>query len=237
VWSRQGRCALSWEQAQSFDHLAELYDRLGELSNDPIADWLPSILPATGKRALDVGCGAGRHAVLLADRFEHVDAIDVSPAMIRLAERKRPRPNLTYRVADILDLDGGYDFVVSSATLHHIADLPQALRHIKSLLTSDGGAALVDTVSPRPANPRWRLYGNEVRKLTWNLVNRGPAEAWEIFRLSTGPWLVHRVSDRYLNRADFERVYAEVFPTATFVQVGRAHAMLWRASATTHRSS
>ncbi|ADB33642.1 Methyltransferase type 11 [Kribbella flavida DSM 17836] len=233
---------LSWEEAQSFNRLAELYDRLGELTDDRVAAWLPSVLPvgvpaargpdapadsrATGK-ALDLGCGAGRHAVVLAEYFEHVDAVDLSGAMIRLARRKRARGNISYLESDLRDLDGQYAFVLSSATLHHVPDLPDALRQIRGLIAPGGRAALVDTVSARPANPRWWLYGGEIRKFLRNLVRRGPAEAWEIFRLSTGRWLDHRVSDRYLSREQFERVYAEAFPGATFTRVGSAHAMIW----------
>jgi ubiquinone/menaquinone biosynthesis C-methylase UbiE len=73
-------------QAQSFDRLAADYDRLGELGeNDWIGRWLTGVLPAAGERALDIGCGAGRHTVLLAERFAHVDAIDLSAPMVRAA--------------------------------------------------------------------------------------------------------------------------------------------------------
>jgi ubiquinone/menaquinone biosynthesis C-methylase UbiE len=70
---------LSWQEAQSFDRLAELYDRLGELSNDAVGDWLPSVLPPRRSRALDLGCGAGRHAVLLADWFEQISSTGEAP--------------------------------------------------------------------------------------------------------------------------------------------------------------
>ncbi|MFI5706246.1 class I SAM-dependent methyltransferase [Kribbella sp. NPDC051620] len=229
---------ISWEAAQSFDRLAAEYDRLGELSDDPVGEWLPSVLPADSPdqrvgRALDVGCGAGRHAVLLADHFELVDAVDLSAAMIRLARQKRSRPNICYLQSGVLDIEGSYDFIVSSATLHHLPDLPAALAHIKGLLAPGGQAVLVDVVSPRAATPRWWLFGGEVRRLARNMVRRGRAEAWEIFKLSTGDWLDHRVSDRYLSRQRFEEVYSAVFPRATFTQVGNAHAMRWRSAAPT----
>jgi hypothetical protein len=37
----------------------------------------------------------------------------------------------------------------------------------------------------------------------------------EIFLLSTGDWLDHRVSDRYLSREQFEQTYGEVFRAHT----------------------
>lgn len=196
------------------------------MTDDAVADWLPTALPERRRRAIDLGCGAGRHAVILADYFDQVDAIDLSGPMIRLARRKRPRSNVSYLESDILDITGQYDFITSSATLHHVTDLPAVLRHIRSLVSVGGRAALADTVSPRPANPRWWLYGGEVRKLARNLARRR-ANAWEIFRLSTGEWLDHRVSDRYLSRAGFEQVYGPAFPGGRFVRVGSQHCVLW----------
>ena len=70
-------------------------------------------------------------------------------------------------------------------------------------------------------------YAGEVRKLFRNLRQRGPTEAVEIFLLSTGDWLDHRVSDRYLSREQFEQTYGELFPRAHFDRVGRAHGMIW----------
>ncbi|MEV0162580.1 class I SAM-dependent methyltransferase [Nonomuraea fuscirosea] len=216
--------------AQSFDRVAMEYERLHELQGDSLGAWLAEALPAGGGRALDLGCGTGKHTVALAERFAHVDAVDLSGPMIDLARARRPRPNIAYRQADLLDVEGAgrYDLVLSVATLHHVPDLRAALRHIRTLVAPGGRAVLVDTVSPRPANPRWWLYGGAVRKLLPNLVRRGPAPAWEIFRLSTGAWLDHRVSDRYLNREQFERGYGEIFPTARFHNVG-PHAMIWDA--------
>jgi SAM-dependent methyltransferase len=219
--------------AQSFDRFAQEYERLHELQGDNRGTWLPELLPDGGRRALDLGCGTGKHTVLLAARFAHVDAVDLSGPMIALAQAKRARDNITYRQADLLDVGdtGRYDLVLSVAILHHVPDLRAALHHIKTLVAPGGRAVLVDTVSPRPANPRWWLYGGAVRKLLRNLVRRDPAQAWEIFRLSTGAWLDHRVSDRYLSRGQFERIYREVFPAARFRNVG-PHAMIWDAPAT-----
>ncbi|MEV6283395.1 methyltransferase domain-containing protein [Kribbella sp. NPDC051770] len=223
---------LTWEEAQSFNRLAERYDRLAELTDDPVGVWLPSVLGDVRRtaNALELGCGAGRHSVLLAERFDRVDAYDLSGAMIRLARGKRARSNIFYLESDLCDVDGRYDLVLSVATLHHVTDLEGALSRIRAATSPGGRVVLVDTVSPRAANPRWRLYGNEVRKLLRNLVRRDAREAWEIFRLSTGPWLDHRVSDRYLSREQFEKLYAEAFPDATFTRVGNAHAMIWDAT-------
>ena len=132
-------------EAQSFDRVAEDYNRLGDLDrNELIGPWLEGLLPAAGGRALDLGCGTGRHAVLLADRFGQVDAIDLSGPMIELARQRRLRPNITYWQADLHDVNGAghYDFVLSVLTLHHVPDLHAALSHIKTVLAPGGRAVL-----------------------------------------------------------------------------------------------
>jgi 2-polyprenyl-3-methyl-5-hydroxy-6-metoxy-1,4-benzoquinol methylase len=209
LFVRMRRAAIALAEAQSFDRIAGAYDRLGDLNpNELTGSWLES-LPAAGGRALDIGCGTGRHAALLAGRFEQVDAIDLSGPMIDLARRRRPRPNITYRQADLHDVGGAgrYDFVVSLLTLHHVPDLHAALSHVKTLLAPGGRVALMDIypsesdLSPQQALRRMvhravplrpRLHAMALQKLSVNLVRRGPATAWEIYRLSTRREWRHR---------------------------------------------
>jgi hypothetical protein len=68
-------------EAQSFDRIAADRDRLIELNGrkgaEPADRWLHGLLPAAGRRALDLGCGTWHHAMLPAERSEHADAIDI----------------------------------------------------------------------------------------------------------------------------------------------------------------
>jgi hypothetical protein len=56
---------ISRAEAQSFDRVAADYDRLGELAWDKnsIGHWLPGVMPASGRRALDLG-GRTRPAMI-----------------------------------------------------------------------------------------------------------------------------------------------------------------------------
>jgi hypothetical protein len=94
------------------------------------------------------------------------------------------------------------------------------------LLTPGGRIVVVD---PHPAWSalqrlvplRPRLHAGAVLRLGTNLVRRGPATAWEIYRLSTRKeWLDHRVSDRFFSRAELEQCCATLLPGGKIERLG-----------------
>src|SRR5439155_18737682 len=87
--------------------------------NDFYHPFLLRQVPDNARRALDVGCGTGGFARLLATRAAHVDAVDRAAEMISAAE---PAPNVSFIHADIRDLDltPGYDFISCIASIHHV---------------------------------------------------------------------------------------------------------------------
>jgi ubiquinone/menaquinone biosynthesis C-methylase UbiE len=217
----------------SFDHLAGHHDRLVALTSAPLAAYLTACLPVErGGRAVDLGCGTGRHAALLAQRFDEVLAVDISEPMLSLARRHRPVGNIRYEHRDLHDVtperDGRFDLVLTTYTLHHTPDLPRALRHVRGLVAAGGQAVLVDVCDrPRPAD--W-FRREALRTLLADL--RGPQRtvqaACELYRLSTDPaWLAHQTCDRPLPPGDFERAYLQVFPGAVITELHRARAVLW----------
>ena len=110
-------------------------------------------LPRRCGRILDVGCGAGAFAARLADRAEHVDAVDKSAAMIGAAQLRTPA-NVTCILADVMELSlpaEHYDAIVSITALHHLP-LGDALRHLAPALRPGGVLAAV--VLPRSDLPR-----------------------------------------------------------------------------------
>lgn len=64
-------------------------------------------LPA-GSRVLDVPCGQGRHAHLLAEAGFRVDGLDYSEHLIKLAKKRGTGPNLKYTRGDMRRLAGGW---------------------------------------------------------------------------------------------------------------------------------
>ena len=77
--------------------------------NNPVTlvqDWLPG-LPVG--RALDVACGAGRNAILLAQAGYHVDAVDISSEGLNLARKVAENQGLSINWIE-QDLDQPYQF-------------------------------------------------------------------------------------------------------------------------------
>ena len=67
------------------------------------------------KTILDLGCGTGNHAQLLAERNYKVNGVDVSENMLSIAKQIPPNPNLSFQHGDIRSLSLGikYDIVLS----------------------------------------------------------------------------------------------------------------------------
>ena len=107
--------------------------------------WLARSLPDRVGTVLDVGCGTGGLARLLACRADRVDAVDRSAVMIEQARVAAPA-NVRWLLGDILDgtlvlQARGYDVVTAVSSLHHMPLRP-ALRRLASLV-APGGRLLV----------------------------------------------------------------------------------------------
>ena len=97
-------------------------------------------LPATSHHALDVGCGLGDFAKVLAKQVKVVDALDGDQVIISEARKRNNMPNINYLQADFLQADlspNSYDVIVAIASLHHI-NLEAALPKMKLLLRPSG---------------------------------------------------------------------------------------------------
>ena len=217
---------MSRPHAQSFDDFATSYDRRDELNGGFLTAWLRGVLVGRhGASALDLGCGTGRVAGLLAAQYDQVLAVDLSEQMLGVARSRRSHPRVTYALDDLSDVTGRYDLVVSVMVLHHVPDLPRALDHIAELVAPGGLALLIDaTQSPKP---RWKWYAGNVRNLVWDLRARTP-DAWERFRLNCDPhWIDHLVHDRFLSPEDFISVYSTAYPGAVVAPLGGLYTVAW----------
>lgn len=93
-------------------------------------------------RAVDLGCGAGHHAVWLARRGFDVTGLDVSPAAVARAEdlARSTGAACRFAVADILEpearFDARFEFAYDWLVLHHVfpADRPRYAANVHRML-------------------------------------------------------------------------------------------------------
>ena len=92
-----------------------------------------------GGRVLDLGCGPGMSAAVMAKHGLRVDAADATPAMVRLAA-EHSGVNARQATFDDIDEEGVYDGIWASFSLLHAAkrDLPRHLGAVNRALKPGG---------------------------------------------------------------------------------------------------
>ena len=131
---------------KDFDRLALLDDE-GWTQNNDYHAFLLRYVPQACTNALEVGCGTGAFSRRLAQRVQHVKAIDLSSEMIRVARsRSSQLANIDFEVADVMSCDfsaGHFDCIATIATLHHLP-LRAALLKLIDALRPGGTLIVVD---------------------------------------------------------------------------------------------
>ena len=108
----------------------------------PFATGIPERLEA-GIEVLDVGCGAGHAANLIAKAYpkSSVTGFDLSEEGIALAREEARRlglENARFEVGDAATLSGEYDLVTTFDTIHDLARPAETLRAIRAALREGG---------------------------------------------------------------------------------------------------
>ena len=137
----------AWEQ-----HAAEFVAWARERAHDSYGrfhrDQFLELVPAPGRRTLDLGCGEGRLSRDLKELGHWMVAVDVSPTMVAAAQEADP--GLEVHLADAAALpfaDGAFDCVVAFMSLQDVDDLEGAVVEAARVL-KPGGRLCIAIVHP-----------------------------------------------------------------------------------------
>ena len=142
---------------------------------------------APGARALDIGCGTGALASVLADRGLTVNAVDASPGMRTVAARRLRGTRVALSGGDALQglpfPAGAFDLVVSSHVIHGFPAERRAVFFREALRVSRG-LVLFHDFPPHSLRRGWpdvlvaeTLEGSDYRRF----VRTGVAEMRRVF--------------------------------------------------------
>jgi ubiquinone/menaquinone biosynthesis C-methylase UbiE len=101
-----------------------------------------------GKDVLEIGCGSGVHARLLAKAGARLTAIDLTPTAVAMTKRRLELTDLDATVleADAESLpfpDASFDFVWSWGVIHHSEDTTRVIAEIARVLRPGGKLAFM----------------------------------------------------------------------------------------------
>lgn len=136
---------------RSFAKAAHTYDQYANIQKRSGSE-LQRFISKVPNTVLDVGCGTGRLAYTLAERFPNsqIIAIDPESEMIAYAKSTHSAPNIRYIIGTLDTLPSDIsciDLIISNAVLHWIPEPKKWIAHCKERL-SNNGQCIVSSYGP-----------------------------------------------------------------------------------------
>lgn len=132
-----------------YKNIAGWYDRIFEPMNSGLRKIGLKMYPVQpGMDILDIGCGTGAHLKLYQDKNCNVFGVDLSPAMLQIAEKKLGK-NANLQQIDATETgfaDNKFDLILSSTVLHEMSPQVRSdvLKEAKRILKNDGHIIIID---------------------------------------------------------------------------------------------
>jgi tRNA (cmo5U34)-methyltransferase len=150
--------------SEYFGSMVESYDSLIRRAvprYDEMTARLLDYVPRDAHRVLELGCGTGNLSLQLAGKFPAASLIlvDGSPEMVAVTRSRiddagsrllNEPAYLAVRFEELALPKGSLDLVVSSISLHHVADKASLYRRIRAVLRDGGRFCFADQIRGEP---------------------------------------------------------------------------------------
>jgi SAM-dependent methyltransferase len=173
--------------------LAQVYDPLNPDRSD--LDVYVDLVSELGARSvLDVGCGTGTFACMLARRGVHVTAVDPARASLDVARAKPGADDVDWLFGDAttlppLDVDAAFMTANVAQVFLTDDDWAATLRGIRAAL-HPGGMLVFETRDP--ARRAWEEWTPDLTRTVVDVAGVGPVESWEEVIAVDGPLITFR---------------------------------------------
>jgi ubiquinone/menaquinone biosynthesis C-methylase UbiE len=135
-----------WELAWREERWAETSPPL-----PAVVDFAEDLKRQGARRVLDLGCGAGRHSILLAKAGFQVVALDISETALKTLEARLKTASIDnvtlvkHEMSDLPFKDDYFDGVICTNVLHHgkLVQIKQATREVHRVMKKGASAFVI----------------------------------------------------------------------------------------------
>ncbi|WP_087018416.1 class I SAM-dependent DNA methyltransferase [Thaumasiovibrio subtropicus] len=133
-----------------FDSIADKWEQCPDKINRAraTADKIHELAFDKAETIVDYGCGTGLLGLQLCSSFKHVTLVDASENMLKIVNRKLSDSEIknadTQQCTHLAELKGKYSIIVTSMTLHHVADVNAFFEQAFQCLSTQGRLIVAD---------------------------------------------------------------------------------------------
>jgi SAM-dependent methyltransferase len=146
-------------------------------------------------RVLDIGCGIGRWAEVLAGTVDSYTGLDVSPGLVKIAKKRLSRPNVEFVIASAEEIRrsdvakrGPFDLVVMSGIMIYLNDdaLNACLKDLATLVVAGGQIYMREPLAVADRLTLSEFWSNELNQ-HYSAIYRSAIELEGLFANSLYP--------------------------------------------------
>lgn len=145
----------------------------GKDADPRLVEFIQGLGDTTGQRALDLGCGGGRHSEFFVNNNFDTSAVDINPGMLATTQERVAKTGKTIDLQEgsILDIpftDDEFDIVLTTGVLHQAQNIEQyeIAIHELSRVMKTGGFAFLNIFTNAVWDPNYTELEDDYAVLT-----------------------------------------------------------------------